>query len=161
MCPLCSAGKHRKWEVNPHNCFLVACCVKKGLFQPSPEAGVMAGQMSTMAPFIVVPSKGMCCCDENLHPASSQASGILPGQKPTETEKNRKAPLHIKSVFFLLPLRAGQRPGEGWFNKPRQQRRGEPRMQSRGRWGEQPEQAQLETQCGVRSLGRCPVFCTG
>lgn len=99
-CPLCSAGKHRKWEVNPHNCFLVACCVKKGLFQPSPEAGVMAGQMSTMAPFIVVPSKGMCCCDENLHPASSQASGILPGQKPTETEKNRKAPLHIKSGFF-------------------------------------------------------------
>lgn len=135
MHPLCSAGKCRKWEVNLHNGFLVACCVKKGLFQPSPGAGVMTGQMSTVAPFIVVPSMGMCCCDENLHTASSQASGILPGQKPTEPEKPGKAPLHVKFSFSLFPLRAGQRAGEGWFNKPRQQRRSETRMQSRGRWG--------------------------
>lgn len=52
------AGMCRKWEENLDNDFPAACWVKKGLFQRSTDAGVVAGQKNTMGEKYLAPQQG-------------------------------------------------------------------------------------------------------
>lgn len=94
--------------------------------------------MSTVAPCTAILSVGMCCSDKKA--ASSPFPNIRDSSraKPNRASEDQKSPLALKSCFFLLLPRVAQRAGKGWFNKPRQQGRGEPRMRRQG----QAEQGQ-------------------